>query len=97
MIQILNRKDIDEMIRREKNLFHKQLSIKINQFEVFENRRPQIYLQTKNIAEIEKSLLNDGYQLERKTTNKSVTTTMRKDKTVYKSRKLSTTNLVISW
>lgn len=97
MIQILNRKDIDQMIRKEKSLFHNQLSIKINQFEVFENKRPQIYLQTKNIAEIEKSLLADGYQLERKTTNKSVTTTMKRDKTIYRSRKLSTTNLVISW
>ncbi len=97
MIKTLDLNEIVNLIKREKMLHHKQLQIKVLQFEMFKDKHPKMILQSLNTAEVENKLKSMGYVVDYSKTEKSVTSTVKNNKQVVKSRNLKTTNMVISW
>lgn len=97
MTKTLSISEVLDLINNEKKLHHKQLQIKILQFEMFEKKHPKMLLQTLNTSAVENELKSLGYSVEYSKTEKSVTSTVKQNKQILKSRNLKTTNMIISW
>lgn len=96
---IINYDDILHEIKSARSRGGKTTKVKIMQVELFKDKPQKVYCNVRNLPLILKTLKQEGYQIEDKTTNKQVSANYDMNGVCkgVKTRNLITRNLTISW